>query len=127
MAACAAVPKPNEADAYLSAREQYDSITARLRSDQAQRMTHSELEEMIEAEGRELLRRLLHAHLEERGPGEVTEPVVDQAGDTHTHQRVHSRSIKTIFGLVKVTRAGYGGRGLASLHPLDGELNLGPE
>jgi hypothetical protein len=90
-------------------------------------MTHSQLEQLIEAEGRELLRQMLQAHLDERGPGAVKQPVVDAIGQTHTHQRLHSRSIKTIFGAVTITRQGYGGRALESLHPLDAELNLPPE
>jgi hypothetical protein len=127
MAAGAAVPKPNQADAYLSAQEQFYSIINQLRSDQALRMTHSEVEQIIEVEGRELLRRMLQGHLDERSPGEVSEPVVDCEGNTHTHCRVHSRSLKSIFGLVTIVREGYGGLGLESLHPLDAELNLPPE
>ncbi|MGH6803428.1 MAG: ISKra4 family transposase [Methyloceanibacter sp.] len=127
MTACAAALKPTQADAYLSAQEQYDSIITHLRSAQAQRMTHSELEQFLDLDGRELLRLMLQAHLDERGPGAVTEPVLDAIGQPHTHQRFHSRSIKTIFGAVTITRQGYGGRELESLHPLDAELNLPPE
>jgi hypothetical protein len=124
MAACAAVPEPVQADTWLSAQEQFHSIKSHLRSAQAQRMTHSELEEFLDLEGRELLRRMLQAHLDERGPGAVSEPVVDANGREHTYQRLHSRSITTIFGEVTLDRQGYGGRGLESLHPLDAELNL---
>lgn len=127
MAARAAVPKPIQADAYSSAQEQFDSIKSHLRSAQAQRMTHSELEQFLDLEGRQLLRRMFQAHLDERGPGAVSEPVVDAQGQEHTHQRLHSRSLKTIFGKVTLDRQGYGGRGLESLHPLDAELNLPPE
>ena len=127
MAACAAVPKLVQADAYLSAQEQFYSIKSHLRSAQAQRMTHSELEQFLDLEGRELLRQMFQAHLDERGPGAVTESVVDANGQEHTHQRLHSRSLRTIFGEVTVDRQGYGGRGLESLHPLDAELNLPPE
>jgi hypothetical protein len=127
MAACAAVPEPVRADAWLSAQEQFHSIKSHLRSAQARRMNHSELEEFLDLEGRELLRRMLQAHLDERGPGAVDESVVDAQGQEHTHQRLHSRSLTTIFGEVAINRQGYGGRGLKSLHPLDAELNLPPE
>jgi hypothetical protein len=90
-------------------------------------MSHSELEQLLEVEGRELLRRILQGRLDERGPGAVTEPVIDSEGREHTHQRVNTRSIKTIFGKVTVARQGYSGRELESLHPLDAELNLPPE
>lgn len=127
MAAFAAALKPTPADAYLSAQEQYDSIITRLRSPQSQQMRHDELEQLLEVEGRELLRQLLQAHLDERGPGAVSEPVIDEDGCEHTHQRLETRSIKTIFGKVSLGRQGYSGRGLESLHPLDAELNLSPE
>jgi hypothetical protein len=54
-------------------------------------------------------------------------PVVDASGQEHTHQRLHSRSLRTIFGETTLNRQGYGGRGLESLYPLDAELNLPPE
>ncbi|HEX5080844.1 MAG TPA: ISKra4 family transposase [Blastocatellia bacterium] len=127
MAACAAIPEPVQADTWLSAQEQFHSIKSHLRSTQARRMNHSELEEFLDREGRELLRRMLQAHLDERGPGSVDQPVVDAKGQEHTHQRLRSRSITTIFGEVTLDRQSYGGRGLKSLHPLDAELNLPPE
>ena len=127
MTACAAVPVPAQANAYLSAQEQFNSIITHLRSPQAQQMTHSELEQSLETSGRELLRRMLQTHLNERAPGTVSEPVVDAIGLARTQQRQHTRSIKTIFGAVTITRQGYGGRGQASLHPLDAQLNLPPE
>ena len=125
MAACAAALDPVKADAYLPALEQFYSIISHLRSTGP--MTHSELEQFLNVDGREMLRRIFQGYLDERGPGAVAEPVVDADGQEHTHQRLHSRSLTTIFGEVDVNRQGYGGRGLESLHPLDAELNLPPE
>jgi len=125
MAACAAALNPVQADAYLPAQEQFDSIISHLRS--TDRMTHSELEQFLDVDGREMLRRIFQAYLDERGSGAVTEPVVNANGQEHTHQRLHSRSLTTIFGEVSIDRHGYGGRGLKSLHPLDAELNLPQE
>ncbi len=127
MAACAAVPKPVQTDAYSPAQEQFDSIKSQLRSSQAQSMTHSELEQFLNQDGREMLRLMLQAHFDERSPGEVSEPVIDAQGQEHTHRRLHSRSLKTIFGKVSLERQGYGGRGLESLHPFDAGLNLPEE
>jgi hypothetical protein len=73
------------------------------------------------------MRRCVQGYLDEQSPGGVTEPVVDSKGRVHTHQRLHSRTLTTIFGAVLVKRLGYGGRGLKSLHPLDAKLNLPPE
>jgi hypothetical protein len=125
MAACAAALEPVQADAYVPAQEQFDSIISHLRSTGS--MTHSELEQFLDASGREMLRLIYQGYLDERGPGAVTEPVVDANGQEHTHQRLHSRALTTIFGEVTLERQGYGGRGLKSLHPLDAELNLPPE
>lgn len=90
-------------------------------------MTEYEVENLIETEGRELLRRLLQAHLNERGPGKVSEPVIDCNNREHTHQREESRGIKSVFRQVTRERQSYGGRGLENLRPLDAELNLAPE
>jgi hypothetical protein len=73
------------------------------------------------------MRRCVQGYLDEQSPGAVTEPIVDAKGRVHTHQRLHSRPLTTIFGAVMVNRLGYGGHGLKSLHPLDAKLNLPPE
>lgn len=125
MAACAAALDPVKADAYSPAREQFNSIISQLET--VDPMTHSELEQFLNVDGREILRLLFQGYLDQRGPAAVAEPVVDANGKEHTHQRFHSRPITTIFGEVTLNRHGYGGRGLESLHPLDAELNLPPE
>jgi len=113
--------------AYLPAEEKFNLLVTQLRGSETQKMTHSELETLIETEGRELLRLLLQGHLDERAPGTTTTPVVDALDRPHTHQRTQKRQFKTIFGTVSITRTGYGGRGLESLHPLDAALHLPPE
>jgi hypothetical protein len=114
--------KSEEANAYLPAREQLDFIIRHLQS--AQRMTLDDLEQFLNDEGREILRRCIQGFLDERGPGAVDEPVIDAKDLEHRHRRENTRSVTTTFGDVSVTRQGYGGRGLESLHPLDAELNL---
>lgn len=125
MPAYAASLKPSQAEAYSPAREQLDFIITQLQS--VDRMTLSDLEQFLNDEGPEILRRCIQGFLDERGPGAVADAVVDATGREHTHRRLNSRSITTIFGKVSVTRQGYGGPGLESLHPLDAELNLPPE
>ena len=104
MAACAATLDPVQADAYLPARERFDSIISHLR--ETSPMTHSELEQFLNIDGREMLRRIFQGYLDERGPGAVTQPVLDAHGQEHTHQRLHSRSLTTIFGEVTIDRQG---------------------
>jgi hypothetical protein len=121
-----ALPCP-VADPFAAADQAYASITEFLRSEEARQVRHSELERQLEVMGRELLRKLLQAHLDLRQPGEAVEPVRDAAGTTLTPTPVHARSLESIFGTVEVARTGYGGAGTPSLHPLDGALNLPPE
>ncbi len=90
-------------------------------------MTHSELERELVEDGRELLRSFLQAHLDLRSPGEAQGSVRDAEGVERSQTVVHKRDLATTFGPVEVRRVGYGAEGEASLHPLDGELNLPPE
>ena len=90
-------------------------------------MTESDLERMLNEEGRELLRQLLEAHLRMRAPGEAEVPVRDADGIERGVKRAHRRNLVTSFGKIELTRTGYAEPGVDSLHPLDGELNLGRE
>ncbi len=114
-------------DSYVWANEKYEAIVKQMSSAATQHLKHNEVERLLEQEGRELLRRLLQAHINDRSKREVKEAVIDAVGVTHTHQRQHTRHLETIFGEVEITRQGHGGIGLTSLHPLDGELNLPQE
>jgi hypothetical protein len=115
------------APAYLAATEKFNQICADLQSAATQTMTHSELEKQLERDGRELLRRLLQAHFDARGPGLSAGPVVDTQGCHHAQLRTHTRQLESLFGTVEVRRTGYGGLGQSSLHPLDAALALPPE
>lgn len=127
MAAHAVAPNLSAASAYLPAFELFHSIVNQLRSSHTHKMTHYELENLIESQGRELLRRLLQAHLDERSPGMAQEPVKTADSQHLTHLRLHTRPLESLFGTVKVTRTGYCRPSIPSLHPLDAELNLPTE
>jgi len=112
--------------------EQFQRLTRRLQSSETEGMGHSDLEQLIEKEGRELLRRLFQEHLQLRAQREadrgLTAAVVGANGEERTHQRRSTtRPLMTIFGPVEVERIQYGGRGTNSLHALDAELNLPTE
>jgi len=97
-------------------------------SKDARSLTHSELERELEKRGRELMRLLLQAHLDVRGPGEAVGPVQGSDGIAREHEHHHhERGLETAFGEVRVERFGYGAEGVDSLHPLDADLNLPPE
>lgn len=109
---------------FCEANMNFDDLKSFLLSQEADALSHSDLEREIEEKGRELLRTLLQAHLDQRGPGEVADPVCDAEGTARSKTRLHTRALGSIFGAVEVSRTGYGGAGLESLHPLDAELNL---
>ena len=112
---------------FAAARATFGALEAFLGSPEAGAMTHSEVERTLEQRGRELLRELLQAHLDVRGPGEAAGPVVGADDVARAQPRLHARGLETVFGEVQVARVGYGAAGVASLHPLDADLNLPPE
>jgi len=119
-----ALPCPADDGLFAEAEQEFGNITTFLCSQEASSLTHSDLERELEAKGRELIRKLLQAHLDLRSPGDAVGPVRDAAGDTQSRTQLHERQLETIFGTVTVSRTGYGAEGKPSLHPLDGALNL---
>jgi hypothetical protein len=108
-----------------SAYEKFIEITNHLRGEALSAETHSEVEAYLEEDGRELLRLLLQEQLTNRGSGRVGEAVCGADGVVRSHKRDHlERSYQSVFGRVQVERTGYGQRGVASLFPLDAQLNL---
>jgi hypothetical protein len=63
------------ADPFAAAEQAYANISEFLGSKEACQVKHSELERQLEGMGRELLRKLLQAHLDLRQPGQAVEPV----------------------------------------------------
>jgi hypothetical protein len=122
-----ALPCPVVENPFAAANQTYAAMTEYLSSKEARQVEHSELERELEGMGRELLRKLLQAHLDLRQPGLAMEAVRDAAGTPLEPTAVHERRVESIFGTVEVARTGYGAPGQASLHPLDGALNLPPE
>jgi len=114
---------------YADTVAQFEHLLGRLTHAEAQRMNHGELEAMVQAEGGELLRRMVQGHLDQRSAQEpIRERVVGEDGTPRPHRReACCRRLETRFGEVIVTRRGYGGRGLGSVFPLDAELNLPPD
>ena len=116
-----------DANPFVPAREHFEHLVARLGDDETTRMTHAEVERLLQTDGTELLRRLFQGHLDARGVGEATAPVIGADGRARTHARISDRELVTVFGAVRVARMGYGQRGVESLYPRDAELNVPPE
>ena len=118
---------PKLSSPYTAAREMYAALEGYLDSGEAQGMSHSDLEREIEGQGRELLRQLLQAHLNGRGPGAADGEVTGADEVPRTRERLQERKLETVFGTVTVERMGYGAAGVDSLHPQDAALNLPEE
>jgi hypothetical protein len=114
-------------DVFAQARESFGAIEAFLGSKEACSLRESDLERELEKRGRELMRQLLEAHIEVRGPGEAAAPVKGSDGEVRVQQRLHERGLETVFGEVRIERAGYVAQGTKSLHPMDADLNLPQE
>ena len=114
-------------DRFVEAEATFTGLVHRLQSGDTARMSHSDLERLLEQEGRELMRQLLQAHLDRRAETKVAGPVVGADGTARTHARAGSRELETVFGTVTVSRDGHGAREHETLFPLDAALNLPAE
>jgi hypothetical protein len=114
-------------DQFYEARMEFEDLIEQLLSPVAADLTHSQAEDLIELQGREVLRQLLQGWLESRGAGDVGPALAGRDGVQRPQRRLHSRTLESLFGTVQVERLGYGTPGQESLHPLDAELNLPKE
>jgi hypothetical protein len=116
-----------EACGFAVAEASFTALVGRLQAEETARMSHSDLESMLEKEGREVLRQLLQAHLDRRAEAKAEAPVVGADGVERVHHRSGERHLETLLGTVSVERDGHGARGKETLFPLDAELNLPKE
>lgn len=115
-------------DPFMPAWDKLESIVTDLKSPQAATMTHSELEDRITTDGRELLLALLQGHLDFRAANEADlEEVVGADGIERTRlERDHARTLATVVGEVSVKRRAYRAPQSPNLHPADATLSLPP-
>ena len=111
---------------FASSREQFESLVRFMDGTDAAGLDHAGLEERLDRDGRELLRRLLDDHLalravrEQRLESVVGDDEVTRGRIEHDHRRV----LGTVFGKVTVSRMAYRALGRGNLHPADAALNL---
>lgn len=119
-------------DPFCASRAASDALAATLGSAEADGWAHDQLEDHLQARGREVLRRLLQDHLDLRavreqravGQGRV-EPVTDADGICHpTVEQGHRRQLATVSGKVVVVRCAWRADGTRNLYPADAALNL---
>src|SRR6266498_1871963 len=119
-------------DAFGASRAAFDELLATLGSAKAAGWTHDQLEEQLETDGRELLRRLYQDHLDLRALREQHAVATGRIGPSTNargiaHRKVepgHLRHLATVFGTVRVTRCAWRAAGARNLHPADAALNL---
>jgi hypothetical protein len=102
-------------------------LEAWLASPDAWQLPLHAIESQQEIKGREVQRLLLQAHLEQRGTGDVGAALSLRSPSgkaMYTHRRLSTRSLKTIFGTVRLVRMGYSRAGSPSVYPLDRALAL---
>jgi hypothetical protein len=121
--ATAAAPDP-----FTGSRICFEHLVEDLSGGQAGGMTHDQLEELIEARGRELKRQLLQDHLDLRALREEQAlPAVGKARRVEGRGRVehgHERGLATVFGPVTVRRLAFRAPGRVNVYPADVALSL---
>jgi len=116
---------PESAALFADADATMGALKRRLLDAETLAMSHSEVERLVENEGREILRRLFQAHIHVRGQAVPIGPVIGSDGVERTHRRSETtRPLLTVLGPVDVKRTSFGARGTSSLMPVDADLNL---
>lgn len=116
-------------ESFNQSRECFGGVLGWLEGPDAAALSHAELEEQLDARGRELLRRMFQDHLSLRAMNERRLDEVSDA-EARTHRAVeagHHRPLATVFGEVEVTRLAYRRRGRPNIYPADAALNLPAE
>ena len=114
-------------DGYCRTRELCDQMVGWLKSNEAQSITHADMERRLQPLGRALLQQAVQDNLDLRALRETRVPVEDAAGRVRSAETGHTRTLTTVFGDVTVERLAYRKRGCSDLHPADGVLNLPTE
>ncbi|MER5549108.1 ISKra4 family transposase [Streptomyces sp. NPDC002589] len=119
-------------DPFARSLSAFETLMHTLSGNPATTWTHAELEEHLDAAGRELLRLLLQDHLDLRARQEEhqvragADPAVTgpEGRARPWREAGHSRWLATMFGTVRVTRIAHRGPGLGNVHPADQALSL---
>ena len=120
---------PGQEAAFTQSRECYQDLENWMASEDAAGLQHGELEEQLDARGRELLRRLFQDRLDLTAAREERRhDVAGEDGVPRTRaEKGRTRPLVTRFGQVTVSRIAYRSPGRANVHLLDRELNLPEE
>jgi len=112
---------------FSKAEEDFDRLLRILKGQERDFMTASEIEELVRKHLQGIGRDLVEGKMNEIGRREAAGSVTGADGVPRKQQKLLGRNIETSFGGVQYKRMGYGGKGMESLFPADGHLNLPPE
>src|SRR6266487_3229132 len=118
-------------DPFAASHSVFDALALELGAEEAARLGHAELEDLLELRGRDLLRQLLQDHLdlrqvrEERAVRARPAPVTGADGVTRRAVETgHRRLLASIFGTVVVGRCAWRAQGQRNVYPADAALRL---
>src|SRR5680860_1208220 len=111
---------------FKTSRDRFEQVCSFLGDQEAASLTHSELEQRLTVDAREVVRLLYQDHLDLRAVREQRrDDVVDADGARRgSVEPGHARPLQTVFGAVDVTRLAYRRRGERNMCPADAALNL---
>src|SRR3989442_15909620 len=89
---------------FYEARMEFEDLIGQLLSPVAADLRQSQGEDLIELQGREVLRQLLQGWLERRGAGDVGPALTGREGVQRPQRRLHSRTLESLFATVPVER-----------------------
>lgn len=113
--------------AFAKARAHAEKLEGILSGDEMIKKPHTELEQMLDEQGREWARLMLQEHLDLRAALEKKVRVTDAEGVERRSSRDSARHLETLVGRVEVPRQAYQAPGVSDLHPMDAALNLPQE
>ena len=112
---------PAQDEAFAESRKCFRELEEWAASEEAAGLQHADLEEQLEARGRELQRRLFQDRLDASAAAEERRhDVAGEDGVVRTRaERGRIRPLMTKFGQVSVSRIAYRSPGRSNVHPLD--------
>lgn len=124
MRAAATHPIETAKASFAHARAHATKVEGILSGGEMIRKPHSDVEQMLDEQGREWARLMLEEHLALRAVLEKKVDVTGTEGVERRSSRDSERHLETLVGRVSVPRQAYQAPGVPDLHPMDAALNL---
>ena len=114
---------------FSAARACFDELLEKTSAPDTMQLSHDEVEHLVKAKGRDVLRQVFQGHLDLRAAaeeGRYAPRGVD--GEERAHRRTFPRPLRSVFGDNRVVRLNFTSKEASGgLRPLDAELNLPEE